>query len=100
MFFYVVIFLESQEIKDSLEFEEKDNGPGCGLLSLTEDECKTADVALSYSNTVETINVAHAPYGCFIGHPTDGWKNTYFNKRKSGQTGRDVYKSICRKGKK
>jgi hypothetical protein len=80
------------------EYEAMDNGPSCGLLSITEDECKIAATSLGYSNAMKTINVGHAPYGCFVGHPGDGWKNTWFNENKNGQTGQDVYKSICKKG--
>ena len=79
------------------DYEVLDNGPGCGLFSLSEDECKTAATSLGYSNNVMKIDVLHAPYGCHVGHPYDNWIRTYFNVNITGQTGRDKYKSICRK---
>ena len=85
------------------EYEEIDIGPwkkwaGCGILSVNEDECEIAAASLGYHNEMNKIDVRHAPYGCLVGHPTDGWTNTYFNENKHGQTWRNIdHKSICRK---
>ena len=79
------------------DYEVLDNGPGCGSFSLSMDECKTAATSLGYSGNVRKNDVGHAPYGCHVGHPTDNWTKTYFNVEITGQTGREKYKSICKK---
>ena len=77
-----------------------DNGPSCGLIDKLADsnECGKAAASLGYSGSVQSGSWGHAPYGCFVGHPYDNWKYTYFNSQK-GQTGRGVYKSICKGNK-
>ena len=76
------------------------NGPGCTTnLDITDSgECQYAAKSLGFSGDVESANWDHAPKGCFVGHPDDHYKYLYFNSR-SGETGRTVYKSICRIGK-
>ena len=78
-------------------YVELPNGPGCpaGQTIDTAAECEQAAVALGRKAKVTQGKWGHAPFGCFIGHPNDGWKNTFFN-RQAGQTGRDVYRSICK----
>ena len=75
-------------------YEVKDNGVGCGHRSLDQDGCAEAITTLKYAGVLETGNWSHAPYGCFVGHPYDNWQYAYFNSQ-HGQTGRDIYKSIC-----
>ena len=75
---------------------ELESGPGCGSTSTSNaEECSKAAASLGYSATVESINIGHAPFGCFVGHPSDSWKHTYFNIE-DGQTGQHIYKSICK----
>ena len=76
------------------KFTVLDNGPGCGNASLDKDECAKAVAALKFVGRLETGNWSHAPHGCFVGHPYDNWGYAYFNNG-HGQTGRDIYKSIC-----
>ena len=71
-----------------------DNGPGCGDRSLDKDECAKAAKTLGYTDVVTEGSWGHQPYGCLVGHPSDNWIMTYFNNQ-HGQTGRNVYKSIC-----
>jgi hypothetical protein len=71
------------------------NGPGCPVAGeLTKTECAQAAAALGYTTKVHVGHWGHAPKGCFVGHPTDGWKHTYYNTF-AGQVGRNVYKSLC-----
>ena len=72
----------------------KDNGTGCGNKSLDQHDCRKAVSALKYAGVLEIGSWAHAPYGCFVGHPYDNWQYAYFNSQ-DGQTGREIYKSIC-----
>ena len=74
-----------------------DNGPGCGSNSLDKNECAPAVAEFGYRGAVLEGSWSHAPYGCFVGHPSDNWANSYFNSQ-HGQTGRNVYKSICNSG--
>ena len=74
-----------------------DNGPGCGINSLDIYECVNAVTALGYPGAVLEVSWSHAPYGCFVGHSRDNWAYSYFNSQ-HGQTGRDIYKSICNSG--
>jgi len=72
-----------------------ENGPGCGDASITTaGECGEAAASLGYEASVTSGSWGHAPLGCFVGHPIDGWTHTYFNSQ-AGQTGRDVYRSLC-----
>ena len=81
-----------------MEYDVLDNGPGCGALSLDENECKIAITKLGYNLPVQKGHWNHAPPGCFVGHPVDGWEHSYFNTIAVGTTGRMIYKSICKKG--
>ena len=83
--------------KNAGRYMEYDNGPGCGGRSIGKEECALAARLLGYRKAVQEVSVDHAPYGCFVGHPTDSWKYTYFNNR-NGLTGREKYKSICLEG--
>ena len=79
-------------------YEAIGNGPGCGNLSLNENECRTAPARLGYTGVMNKGNWGHAPYGCHVGTPSDGWKHTYFNENQGGKTGNDIYRSICKIG--
>ena len=72
------------------------DGLGCGKGSLNEDLCKLAAMELGYTTAMSTGDWGHAPYGCFVGHPRDGWNYTYFNQNKQGKKGNKNYRSICR----
>jgi len=75
---------------------ELENGPGCGESSIENaEECTKAAAELGYTAAARAGSWSHAPLGCFVGHPTDSWRNTYFNTQ-AGQTGRDIYRSICK----
>ena len=76
-------------------YDTFDNGPGCGDMLLDKDECAHAAVLLGYSGAVREGSWSSAPYGCHVGESDNSWQNTYFNFQ-HGQTGRDIYKSICR----
>ena len=81
-------------------YVEKATGAGCGSeLIRTADECSSAAASLGYSADVISQAVTHAPLGCFVGHPSDAWHYTYFNTV-CGETGREIYKSICKSGMK
>ena len=80
------------------QYEAIDNGPGCGSLSLNENECRTAAASLGYTGVMIKGNWGHSPYGCHVAHPSDGWKYTHFNENQRGQTGRNIYRSICKIG--
>jgi len=83
-------------ITDNEGYIALENGPGCGTASIeTAEECGLAAASLGYSADVTTMDVAHAPLGCHLGHPGDGWANTYFNLQE-GETGRENYMSICK----
>ena len=67
-------------------------------MNLEENQCDAAAEELGYKGDIETITNPNAPSGCFVGHPVDNWKHTYFNKV-DGTLGNTNYKSICKKGK-
>jgi len=79
-------------------YEKLRNGPGCPGTQRVKDpnECSQAAASLGFSSKVQTGSWPWAPLGCHVGHPTDGWKHTYFNS-KNGQTGHSHYYSICKK---
>ena len=72
------------------------NGPGCSgsTAILNAHECGIAAATLGFSRSVHSGSWSHAPRGCHVGHPSDNWRNTYFNHL-SGATGRAHYMSIC-----
>ena len=76
----------------SLEYVVLANGPGCGDNSINETDCAVAAGKLGYSTNVRIKDVPHAPYACMV-QSNNGV--TWWNKR-HGQTGRHVYKSICK----
>ena len=76
-------------------YVELPNGPGCGLASVSNsNECWKAAKLLGYTANGMSGSWGHAPYGFFVS-PYDGGAYVYFNQQ-HGQTGRDIYKSICR----
>ena len=79
-------------------YEAHDNGPKCSADTIITDAatCQLAAQGLGYTGTVVSGSWGHAPKGCAVGHPTDNWKDTYFNSY-DGQTGRSIYRSICSK---
>lgn len=77
-----------------------DNGPGCLNQDFitTPEECATAAASLGFTGTIHAPGSwSHAPPGCHVGHPVDGWAHVYFNKITTGQRGRNIYRSICHK---
>merc|ERR1739848_842827 len=59
--------------------------------------CAAAAEALGYAGAVEVGVWAHGPRGCFVGHQSDGWINTYFSSIPVDEqsTGNADYRSIC-----
>ena len=73
------------------------NGPGCTVSEDVADstECSFAAASLGYSDTVTSGSWNTGPKGCVVGYPSDDYAHTYFNNKR-GQTGRTIYKSICK----
>merc|ERR1719461_1871793 len=88
-----------QQKTDSL-YKIKNNGPRCSSIGMQDitnvQECKAAVESLGlYQHPIHAGHWGHAPYGCFQGHPSDGWRYTYFNFR-VGATGNSAYRTICK----
>ena len=84
-----------------LAYYTLDNGPGCESDQEISDpdECKKAANQLEIGGEFLSGSWGHAPKGCFVGHPNDGYNHTFFNSQ-NGETGRLIYKSICKGVKK
>ena len=74
----------------------RNNGEGCGNLTVSENECRKTAAFLGFDSSMgyETVDYGHLPHGCFVGHAHTDWKYTYFNVN-SGTTNNGL-KSICR----
>ena len=75
-----------------------ENGPKCEQIqkeSVSQANCQSVAKSLGYKGTLHVGSWGHAPFGCFAGHPGDNWSYLYYNTR-SGQTGRDRYRTFCK----
>ena len=89
-----------------VNYEALDNSPGCeDGMDITEEECPLAakaslqSITQSFTGGLQVGTWGHAPPGCFVGHPSDNWMHTYYNKISRGTLGNTLYKSICMKNK-
>lgn len=84
------------EIAVATKYEARANGPTCPAGEILGDAvtCAKAARALGFSDHVIQGTWAHAPKGCFVGHPSDGWRHTYFNAI-DGRQGEHHYRSLC-----
>jgi len=65
-------------------FMLEENGPGCGVASITTvAECREAAASLGYSTHVKSgLDMGgYGLLGCYVGYPSNGWTDTYFNKQ-------------------
>ena len=78
------------------QYEVLAKGQGCkGGMHVKENECEIAAKKLGFHGDTIAVQDHNAPYGCFVGHPIDDWKHTFFNQV-GGKAGNANYKSICK----
>lgn len=77
-------------------YVEKKGEVGCGDATVPEGECKAAAASLTYMSTngFTTVNYAHLPHGCFVGHEHTQWTYTYYNSNAGKKNA--AFKSICK----
>ena len=60
-------------------------------------ECSMAAKASGFTGDSQYVHWPHAPKGCIVGHPWNGWNSTYFNTR-GDLVGHPEYMAICKQG--
>merc|ERR1712038_720325 len=106
MVFFIQIYFFVQDIACRSKAPTKGNhftldlGSKCTTNEEITDatECGNAAASFGYTGKVHSGSWSWAPKGCFLGHPDDNYKHTFFNQE-DGNDENDKYKPICRRQK-
>jgi len=64
-------------------------------MNVEKNKCNAAAKELGYPGNMVIVTDTNAPSGCFVGHPVDNWKNTFYNQV-DGKSESTDFKSICK----